>query len=85
MPLYRLLTVLFLLLGSAVSAATRPNIILIVSDDVGYGDIGCYGATHVRTPNLDRLAREGTRFTDAHATASVCTPTRFALLTGKYA
>lgn len=85
MHLRHLISSFLLLLAPAVIAATQPNIILIVSDDVGYGDLGCYGATHVRTPNLDRLAREGTRFTDAHATASVCTPTRFALLTGKYA
>lgn len=65
--------------------AQRPNIILILSDDVGYGDLTCYGATHVRTPNLDLLAKEGIRLRDAHSTASVCTPTRFALLTGKYA
>lgn len=67
------------------AAAVRPNIVLILADDIGYGDLGCYGATKVRTPNLDRLAREGTRFTDAHSTASVCTPTRYALLTGRYA
>jgi hypothetical protein len=70
---------------AAASASPKPNIIFIMSDDVGYGDIGCYGAQHVKTPNLDRLAREGLRFTDAHTTASVCTPTRFALLTGQYA
>lgn len=80
---------LLLLTAAALSAATaneqKPNIIFILSDDVGYGDLSCYGATKVKTPNLDRLAREGTRFTDAHSPASVCTPTRFALLTGKYA
>lgn len=69
----------------AAAAAPRPNIVLILADDLGYGDIGCYGATKVRTPNLDRLAREGARFTDAHSSASVCTPTRFALMTGRYA
>jgi arylsulfatase A-like enzyme len=63
----------------------RPNVIYILTDDIGYGDVGCYGATHVKTPNIDRLAREGLRFTDAHATAAVCTPTRFAFLTGRYA
>ena len=68
-----------------LSAATKPNIIFILCDDLGYGDVGCYGAQHVKTPNLDRLAREGLRFTDAHSTASVCTPTRFAFLTGRYA
>ncbi len=66
-------------------AAEKPNIIYIISDDLGYGDLGCYGATKVKTPNIDRLASQGCRFTDAHSTASVCTPTRYALLTGRYA
>jgi arylsulfatase A-like enzyme len=81
------LSLLFACLSSFAEAAPaqRPNIILILSDDVGYGDLTCYGATHVRTPNLDRLAKEGIRLRDAHSTASVCTPTRFALMTGKYA
>ena len=61
-----------------------PNIVLIYADDLGYGDVGCYGATRVRTPNIDRLAREGLRFTDAHAASSTCTPSRYALLTGEY-
>ncbi len=65
--------------------ADRPNLVFILSDDVGYGDLGCYGATKVRTPNIDRLAREGIRFTDAHSTAAVCTPTRYSVLTGEYA
>jgi len=63
----------------------RPNIVFILTDDLGYGDLGCYGATKVRTPHLDRLASQGLRFTDAHCTASVCTPTRYALMTGQYA
>ncbi len=54
-------------------------------DDLGYGDVGCYGATRVRTPNIDRLARQGLRFTDAHAPSSTCTPSRYSLLTGEYA
>jgi arylsulfatase A-like enzyme len=61
-----------------------PNIVFILSDDVGYGDLGCYGATLVKTPHLDRLARDGRRFTDAHSPASMCTPTRRSLLTGTY-
>ncbi len=61
-----------------------PNIIVILADDLGYGDVGCYGATQVKTPNVDRLAREGLRFTDAHATSATCTPSRYALLTGEY-
>ena len=65
--------------------ATKPNIVYILADDIGYGDFGCYGATKVKTPNVDKLASQGLRFTDAHAMASVCTPSRYALLTGEYA
>jgi len=65
--------------------AAKPNIIFILADDIGYGDLGCYGATLVKTPHCDRLAREGVRFTDAHATGSTCTPTRYAFVTGQYA
>jgi arylsulfatase A-like enzyme len=64
---------------------TKPNVIIIYADDLGYGDLSCYGATRVRTPNIDRLASEGLRFTDAHSTASTCTPSRFSILTGEYA
>ncbi len=67
-----------------VAAAERPNIILIVADDLGYGDLGCYGGTKARTPHLDQLAREGLRLTDFHANGSSCSPTRAALLTGRY-
>ena len=70
---------------SQAIAADRPNIVLIYADDLGYGDTGCYGATAVRTPNIDRLAREGLRFTDAHSAAATCTPSRYAMLTGEYA
>jgi arylsulfatase A-like enzyme len=63
----------------------KPNIIIIYADDVGYGDIGCYGAEEIDTPNLDRLAKDGIRFTSAYATASTCTPSRYSLLTGEYA
>src|SRR5579864_8346159 len=63
----------------------RPNIVVILADDIGYGDLGCYGATKVATPNLDKLAHSGMRFTDAHSPAAVCTPTRYALMTGQYA
>ena len=62
----------------------KPNIVFILADDLGYGDLGCYGATKVKTPNIDRLAREGMRFTDAHSPASVCTPSRYNLITGRY-
>lgn len=66
-------------------AAEKPNIVLIYADDLGYGDLSCYGATRVQTPNSDRLAREGLRFTDVHSTAATCTPSRYSLLTGEYA
>lgn len=71
--------------AQAAPAAPLPNIILLYADDLGYGDVGCNGATAVRTPNVDRLAREGVRFTDAHSPAATCTPSRYALLTGEYA
>lgn len=65
-------------------AADRPNIVVILADDIGYADLSCYGAQHARTPQIDRLAAEGLRCADAHAPAAVCTPTRRALLTGRY-
>jgi len=81
-----LLTSLFLVTCIATSvAAERPNIVVILADDVGYGDLGCYGAAKVRTPSLDRLAHEGLRFTDGHASSATCTPSRYSLLTGQYA
>ncbi|TAN36772.1 MAG: arylsulfatase [Verrucomicrobia bacterium] len=63
---------------------SKPNIVFILADDIGYGDLSCYGAKRVQTPVLDRLAREGRRFTDAHSPASTCSPSRRALLTGAY-
>jgi arylsulfatase A-like enzyme len=80
---YLAFTVLLASLATT-GAADKPNIVFILADDIGYGDLGCYGATLVKTPNIDRLAREGRRFTDAHSPASTCTPTRRALLTGTY-
>jgi arylsulfatase A-like enzyme len=71
--------------GETPAAPRRPNIIFILADDIGYGDFACYGATRVKTPHVDRVAREGVRFTDAHAPAAVCTPTRYAFITGQYA
>lgn len=66
-------------------AAEKPrNIVVIIADDIGYGDLGCYGARDVKTPQVDRLAREGLRFTDAYAPAAMCTPSRYSLLTGQY-
>lgn len=75
-----------LLLALTAAAAERPNIIVILADDYGYGSAGCYGADPklVRTPAIDRLAAEGRRFTDGNTTSSVCSPTRYSLLTGRY-
>ena len=67
-----------------VNAQDAPNVVFIFVDDLGYGDLGCYGATKVQTPNIDRLAAEGRMFTDAHSASAVCTPSRYALLTGEY-
>jgi arylsulfatase A-like enzyme len=69
----------------SAKAAERPNIVLILADDIGYGDLGCYGATMLKTPNLDRLAARCVRFTDAHSSSATCTPTRYSLMTGEYA
>lgn len=77
----------FLAAGLSLLSCSRqqpPNIIIIIADDLGYGDIGCYGNDHINTPFLDQLAGEGMRFTDFHANGAVCTPTRAALMTGKY-
>jgi len=62
-----------------------PNIVFIMADDMGYGDVGCYNAeSKIPTPNIDRLAKQGIRFTDAHSPSAVCTPTRYGVLTGRY-
>src|SRR3954447_6169980 len=81
---------LFLCLAARVSAAPgpgdprRPNIVFILADDMGTMDLGCYGSSFYETPNLDRLAKQGVRFTQAYAACPVCSPTRAALMTGKY-
>jgi arylsulfatase A-like enzyme len=74
----------FVAAGSTVAAAPPPNVVLIFTDDQGYGDLGCYGSETIRTPNLDRLAREGRRFTSFMVASPVCSPSRAALLTGCY-
>jgi len=73
-------------LASPAISKTTPNIVYILADDLGYGDLTCYNKdSKIPTPNLDRLAAQGVRFTDAHAPSALCTPTRYALLTGRYA
>jgi len=78
-----ILSALALFWAAPTAAQTKPNVVLIVMDDVGYGDYGSYGAPDVKTPNIDRLARDGVRFTDFYA-APTCTPTRAALITGRH-
>jgi arylsulfatase A-like enzyme len=81
-----ILTLLIAVIASATTAAERPNIVIILADDLGYGSVGCNGAPQnlLPTPNIDRLAQEGLRFTDANTPSSVCSPTRYGLLTGRY-
>ena len=71
--------------AAAAAAAPKPNVIVIMADDLGYGDISANGATAIKTPHIDRLAAEGRRFTAGYCSASTCTPTRYSFLTGTYA
>jgi arylsulfatase A-like enzyme len=70
---------------AGAQAIEKPNIVIIYADDLGYGDISCYGATKIITPNIDRLAKQGLRFTNAHCISATSTPSRYSLLTGEYA
>src|SRR5215213_11369065 len=85
-PGMRLLVIALLVLSASVRAQPprpgAPNIVFIMADDLGWGDLGAYGQTKIRTPNLDRMAREGTRFTHFYAGSTVCAPSRSALMTG---
>lgn len=82
----RLLLVAFVLSIGVSEAAALPNVVLILADDLGYGDVHCYNPERckIATPNIDRLAAEGMRFTDAHSSSAVCSPTRYSILTGRY-
>src|SRR5262245_19438253 len=71
------------LTASGSAAAEQPNIVILFADDLGYGDLGCYGHPTIRTPNLDRMSAEGMKFTNFYSAAEVCTPSRAALLTGR--
>lgn len=84
-----LLSFLLLLIGTTVFSqkkanALTPNVVIIYADDLGYGDLSCYGATKIKTPNIDKLAAQGVRMTNAHSTAATCTPSRYSLMTGQY-
>jgi arylsulfatase A len=81
--MYRSLLLLLLFPFGAI-AAEKPNVVLILIDDYGWRDVGCYGSTFYKTPNIDRLAKEGVRFTDGYAACPVCSPTRAAIMTGRY-
>ncbi len=91
-PQIRIVSLLLsLLVGSALAGEKsgrlvhdKPNVIIIYADDLGYGDLSCYGATKVNTPRIDSLATEGRRFTDGHSPSAVCTPSRYSLMTGEY-
>jgi arylsulfatase A-like enzyme len=85
LTIFLLATLSPLLALAADAPASHPNVIFILSDDLGYGDCGCYGGTKIKTPNIDKLAASGLRFTDGHATASTCTPSRYSIMTGQYA
>lgn len=83
---FAVLFFVFMFSSSVVSADRQPpNVIVIMADDLGYGDVSCYGATALKTPHIDRLAAGGLRFTSGYCSASTCTPTRFSFLTGTYA
>ncbi len=76
----------FLFICSIANGGSKPNIVFILADDLGYGDVGCYNPdSKIPTPHLDRLATQGMRFTDAHSPCAVCSPTRYGILTGRYA
>ena len=81
-----LILLLSLVLLSLGKSADRPklNVVFILIDDMGWTDLGCYGSDYYETPNVDRLAQQGMKFTDAHTTSSVCTPSRFSVMTGRY-
>ncbi|HEY6506712.1 MAG TPA: sulfatase-like hydrolase/transferase, partial [Vicinamibacterales bacterium] len=70
--------------AQAPPAPTRPNVVLVITDDVGYADIGSYGAKDIKTPNIDSLARDGVKLTDFYANGPMCSPTRAGLVSGRY-
>jgi len=81
-----LISAILLIVPEAIlyAATDNPNIVIILADDLGFGDTGCYGGAKILTPNIDRLSQQGLRFTDAHAPSATCTPSRYAMLTGQY-
>ena len=84
-PPMRLPALLLLAWSSVASAADKPNVVVIMADDLGYGDVSCNGAKRIATPNVDKLAANGRRFTSGYSSGSTCTPTRYSMMTGTYA
>ena len=83
---FAILILQFAILVSSVARGEIPNILFIYADDLGYGDVSCYNPdSKVATPNIDRLATDGIRFTDAHSPSTVCTPSRYSVMTGRMA
>ena len=85
MESWSLVISLVIMAFGAGALGSKPNIILMIADDLGYGDLGCYGNTSIKTPNIDSLSRDGVKLTQHLTAASVCTPSRAAFLTGRYA
>jgi len=84
MPYLKIILPVFIFVSNIISAQTRPNIIYIMADDMGYADLSCYGRKDYQTPNLDKLASQGLKFINAYAGAPLCTPTRASFMTGRY-
>ena len=84
-PLFTFIGLFLSLFVPSYGQNPKPNIVFIYADDLGYGDVSSYGATKIQTPNIDRLAKAGLRFTNAHSSAATCTPSRYSLMTGEYA
>ena len=84
MTISRFVLLVTLLLGVAFAETRKPNVVFFLVDDLGWSDVGCFGSSFYDTPNVDRLAEEGVRFTSGYAACHVCSPTRASILTGKY-
>nr|MBP7638453.1 sulfatase-like hydrolase/transferase [Kiritimatiellia bacterium] len=80
----RYVIAVLVLAAGAAAAAQKPNLIFVLADDLGYGELGCYGQQVIQTPRLDRMAAEGVRFTGFYAGATVCAPSRSVLMTGRH-
>ena len=80
----RFIFLFFVFAASTKADQPKTNVVFILIDDLGWRDLGCYGSNYYKTPNIDKLAKEGAQFTDAYAACTVCSPTRAAIMTGKY-